>query len=85
MAQIDHLVYSVAQKVIGHGVAFKNSQKTAFIEYLFEFFDHLDSHPIPAFIRVAGIFRIDSFKLSPYTCRQHLEAINQAIDKKYNI
>jgi hypothetical protein len=43
VAQIDHLVEAVAEKVIGHGAAFKNSQKTDSIEYLFESFDHPDS------------------------------------------
>jgi hypothetical protein len=43
MAQIDHLIEAVAEKVIGHGAAFKNSQKTGTIEYLFESSDHPDS------------------------------------------
>jgi hypothetical protein len=43
VAQIDHLVQAVAEKVIGHSAAFKNSQKTGFIEYLFESSDHPDS------------------------------------------
>jgi hypothetical protein len=43
VAQIDHLVQAVAEKVIGHGAAFKNSQKTGAIEYLFESYDHPDS------------------------------------------
>jgi hypothetical protein len=43
MAQIDHLIEAVAEKVIGHGAAFKNSQKTGTIEYLFESSDHRES------------------------------------------
>jgi hypothetical protein len=43
VAQIDQLVQAVAEKVIGHGAAFKNSQKTGYIECLFESFDHPDS------------------------------------------
>jgi hypothetical protein len=46
MAQIDHLIQAVAEKVIGHGAAFKNSQKTGSIEYLFESSDHPDSPQI---------------------------------------
>jgi hypothetical protein len=46
MAQIDHLIEAIAEKVIGHGAAFKNSQKTASIEYLFESSDHPDSPQI---------------------------------------
>lgn len=43
VAQIDHLIEAVAEKVIGHGAAFKNSQKTGSIQYLFESYDHPDS------------------------------------------
>jgi hypothetical protein len=46
VAQIDHLVQAVAEKIVGHGAAFKNSQKTASIEYLFESFGHRDSPQI---------------------------------------
>jgi hypothetical protein len=46
VAQIDHLVQEVTEKVSGHGAAFKNSQKTASIEYLFESSDHPDSPQI---------------------------------------
>jgi len=46
VAQIDHLVQAVAEKVIGHGAAFKNSQKTDSIEYLFESSGHPDSPQI---------------------------------------
>lgn len=42
VAQIDHLIQAVAEKVIGHGAAFRNSQKTGSIEYLFESSDHPD-------------------------------------------
>jgi hypothetical protein len=35
VAQIDHLIQTVAGKVIGYGAAFKNAQKTGSIEYLF--------------------------------------------------
>jgi hypothetical protein len=35
VAQIDHLIQVGTEKVIGHAAAFKNSQKTASIEYLF--------------------------------------------------
>jgi hypothetical protein len=41
--QIDHLVQPVTEKVIGHGAAFKNSQKTGSIGYLFESSDYPDS------------------------------------------
>jgi hypothetical protein len=43
LAQIAHLDQAVTEIVIGHGAAFKNSQKTGFIEYLFESFDHPNS------------------------------------------
>jgi hypothetical protein len=43
MAQIDHLIQAITEKVIGHGAAFKNSQKTGSIEYLSESSDHPDS------------------------------------------
>jgi hypothetical protein len=43
IAQIDHLVQAVGQKVIVHGGAFKDSQKTGVIGYLIESFDHPDS------------------------------------------
>src|SRR5574343_1079548 len=46
MAQIDHLVQAVAEKIIGHGVAFKNSQKTPSIEYVFGSSDHRHSPQI---------------------------------------
>jgi hypothetical protein len=46
VAQIDHLIQAIAEKVIGHGAAFKNSQKTGSIEYLFESSDHPDSPQI---------------------------------------
>jgi hypothetical protein len=46
VAQIDHLIQAVAEKVIGHGAAFKNSQKTGSIGYLFESSDHPDSPQI---------------------------------------
>jgi hypothetical protein len=46
VAQIDHLIQAVAEKVIGHGAAFKNSQKTGSIEYLFESSDYPDSPQI---------------------------------------
>jgi hypothetical protein len=46
VAQIDHLIQAVTEKVIGHGAAFKNSQKTGSIEYLFESSDHRDSPQI---------------------------------------
>ena len=36
-------VQAVAEKIIGHGAAFKNSQKTGTIEYLFESSEHPDS------------------------------------------
>ena len=42
VAQIDHLVQAFAEKVIGRGAAFKNSQKTG-SECLFESSDHPDS------------------------------------------
>ena len=54
MAQIDHLVLAITEKVIGHGAGFKNSQKTASIEYLFESFDHPDS---PQINSIQGGFR----------------------------
>jgi hypothetical protein len=40
VAQIDHLIQAITKKVFGHGAAFKNSQKTSSIEYLFESSDH---------------------------------------------
>jgi hypothetical protein len=40
VAQIDHLIQAVTDKVVGHGATFKNSPKTASIEYLFGNFDH---------------------------------------------
>ena len=43
VAQIDHLIQAVTEKVVGYGAAFKNSQETASIEYLFEIFDHPES------------------------------------------
>jgi hypothetical protein len=46
MAQIDHLIQAISEKVIGHGAAFKNPQKTGSIEYLFESCDHTDSPQI---------------------------------------
>jgi hypothetical protein len=59
VAQIDHLVQAAAEKITGHGAAFKNSQKTGTIEYLFESSDHPDSiHPTSqAFMRVAGLIK----------------------------
>jgi hypothetical protein len=46
VAQIDHLIQAVAEKAIGNGADFKNSQKTGSIEYLFESSDHPDSPEI---------------------------------------
>ena len=43
LTQIDHLRQAITEKVIGHGAAFKNFQKTGSIEYLFESSDYLDS------------------------------------------
>jgi len=43
VTQIDHLIQAVAEKIIGHGAAFKNFKKTRSIEYLFESSDHQDS------------------------------------------
>jgi len=43
VAQIDHLIKAVTEKVNGHGAAFKNSQKTGVAENLFERFNHPDS------------------------------------------
>jgi len=40
------LIEAVAEKVICHGTALKNSQKTGSIEYLFESSDHLGSPQI---------------------------------------
>jgi hypothetical protein len=57
VAQIDHLIQAVAEKVTGHGAAFKNSQKTGSIEYLFESFDHPDSPISLAFMRAAGVLQ----------------------------
>jgi hypothetical protein len=36
MAQIDNLIRAITEKIIGQGAAFKNFQKRAWIEYLFE-------------------------------------------------
>jgi hypothetical protein len=41
-----HLIQAITEKVIGHGAAFKNSQKTGSTEYLFESSDHPDSPQI---------------------------------------
>jgi hypothetical protein len=46
VAQINHLIQAITEKVIGYGAAFKNSQKTGFIEYLFESSDYPDSPQI---------------------------------------
>jgi hypothetical protein len=46
MTKIDHLIQAITEKIIGHGAAFKNSQKTGSIEYLFESSDHPDSPQI---------------------------------------
>lgn len=46
MAKIDHLVQAVTQKIICHGAAFKNSQKTPSIEYVFGGSDHRHSPQI---------------------------------------
>ena len=46
VAKIDHVVQAVSKKVIGHGAAFKNSQETDSIEYLFESSGHPDSPQI---------------------------------------
>ncbi|PUE49517.1 hypothetical protein B9Z45_15710 [Limnohabitans sp. 2KL-17] len=46
VAQIDHLIQAVTEKVIGHGAAFTNYQKTDSIEYLFESFGYPDSPQI---------------------------------------
>jgi hypothetical protein len=46
VAQIDHLIQAITEKVIGHGAAFKDSQKTGSIEYLLESSDFPDSPQI---------------------------------------
>ena len=46
VAQIDHLVQAVAEEIVGHGAAFKNSQKTALIEYVFGSFEYSESPQI---------------------------------------
>jgi len=46
VAQIDHLIQAVAEKIVGHGAAFKNSQKTDSIEYVFGSFEHSESPQI---------------------------------------
>jgi hypothetical protein len=46
MAEIDHLIQAVPEKVNGQGTDFKNTQKTGSIENLFESSDHMDSRQI---------------------------------------
>jgi hypothetical protein len=46
VAQIDHLIQAITEKVIGHSAAFKKSQKTDPLEYLFDIFEHPNSPQI---------------------------------------
>jgi len=70
MAQIDHLAQAVAEKIIGHGAAFKNSQKTGTIEYLFESSEHPDA-PQKTSIHAAcrGFAGVTHYTASPKTVK----------------
>jgi hypothetical protein len=58
--------YAFVEKVIGHGVAFKNSQKTEYIEYLFESSGH--PHP-PQILNIHECYR--SFAGATHASPQH--------------
>jgi hypothetical protein len=78
VASIDRLIQTVTGKVIGHGAAFKNAQKTVVIEYLFESSDHPYSpHQHSWELQGQCVSRIEATtaRMQPQGLRDHLQGI----------
>jgi hypothetical protein len=63
MAQIDHLIQAITEKVIGHGAAFKTPRKQAPLNVYLRVLT-IRIHPTSqAFMRVAGVLQGRRFRL----------------------
>jgi hypothetical protein len=57
VAEIDHLIQAVSEKVIGHGAAFKTPRKQALLNIYLRVLT-IRNHPrSPAIMRAAGVFQ----------------------------